>query len=310
MKKEKSENLILGENYTNNNKTFPLVSTQYNSHYESKPFILNIPRYNPETLISPDEIFVVIDDRVVNNIMTDRYLVSNYGRVFDRAEGKYLKYLNNQDRLSNGINMHYDRVSLAYYYSWENISYARVLVHRIVMLMFGYIKYAEDKDNSKLEVNHINSIRFDNRLSNLEFCTSKENSEHAKDNNVTNQINYLMDSTNYVYDKTKRIDKVCMLLEKGYTDSEIETFTCVNKELVWAIRNSDIFSKYTKSYNIPKDDNSINVVIRDKVIEVCEMLQSGKSYLEIVEYVKVSSDFINKIKNRELYTEISKYYSW
>jgi hypothetical protein len=44
-------------------------------------------------------------------------------------------------------------------------------VHRLVMLAFIW--------ESKLDVNHINWIKTDNRLENLEYCTRSENLKHS-----------------------------------------------------------------------------------------------------------------------------------
>lgn len=46
-------------------------------------------------------------------------------------------------------------------------------VHRLVMLVFV--------GDSELEVNHINGVKTDNRLENLEYCTRSENNQHAYD---------------------------------------------------------------------------------------------------------------------------------
>jgi len=46
-------------------------------------------------------------------------------------------------------------------------------IHRLVMITFKW--------KSKLQVNHINWIKTDNRLENLEYCTAKENTKHARE---------------------------------------------------------------------------------------------------------------------------------
>lgn len=48
-------------------------------------------------------------------------------------------------------------------------------VHRLVMLAF------KGEPSKGMDVNHINGIRTDNRLDNLEYCTRKENIRHSID---------------------------------------------------------------------------------------------------------------------------------
>lgn len=48
-----------------------------------------------------------------------------------------------------------------------------VYVHRLVMFSFS------PTTKSNMDVNHINGIKTDNRLENLEWCTRKENIQHS-----------------------------------------------------------------------------------------------------------------------------------
>lgn len=90
------------------------------------------------------------------------YQVSNLGRVKSYKCGK--------ERILNGaLNAAgYLRVLLS-----KNKKSKWWAVHRLVMLSFV------SNPESKLEVNHINGVKADNRLDNLEWCTASENAIHA-----------------------------------------------------------------------------------------------------------------------------------
>jgi hypothetical protein len=90
------------------------------------------------------------------------YQVSNLGRVKSLKRGKN-KILKTRD---NGRG--YMQVSLR-----KEGERKRFLVHRLVMFTF--------LGESDMDVNHINGIKTDNHLENLEYCTRSENIQHAYD---------------------------------------------------------------------------------------------------------------------------------
>jgi hypothetical protein len=67
----------------------------------------------------------------------------------------------------------YERVALA-----RSKSLKTYKVHRLVADSFI------DNHKNKSQVNHINGIKTDNKVENLEWCTNKENAQHAVDNGL------------------------------------------------------------------------------------------------------------------------------
>jgi hypothetical protein len=83
------------------------------------------------------------------------YRVSNFGNIYSVFAERILK--------KNVSNRGYERVT---------INRKQVSVHRIVSSHF-----LEKKQNKEI-VNHINGIKTDNRVENLEWVTSRENTIH------------------------------------------------------------------------------------------------------------------------------------
>jgi hypothetical protein len=93
------------------------------------------------------------------------YQVSNLGRVKSLKFGK--EKVLNSNLISNG----YCNVKLC-----KDGEKKDHTIHRLIMIAFV--------GESKLTVNHINGIKTDNRLENLEYCTQSENIQHAFENGL------------------------------------------------------------------------------------------------------------------------------
>ena len=108
------------------------------------------------------------------------YQVSNLGRVrsLDREVplGKTTKKIKGKIRKQVPHKIGYLALNLS-----KNKEVKGYLVHRLVALHFV------DNVNEYPEVNHINGIKDDNRATNLEWCTRKQNLKHATDMGLTKQ---------------------------------------------------------------------------------------------------------------------------
>ena len=99
-----------------------------------------------------------------------RYISGYEGQYSASKDGKIFSHKRN--RFLNPVNLKgYKRVKLRD--SNNNQKVSNKLVHRLIAETFL------DNPNNKLEVNHINNKRDDNRIENLEWCTREENNQHA-----------------------------------------------------------------------------------------------------------------------------------
>jgi len=138
------------------------------------------------------------------------YMVSNKGRVksCERLRHPTKKYPNTKLKskiLSQGNNKGYLKTTLCkegkmYFYP----------THRLVAMAFI------PNIHNKREVNHINGIKTDNNVENLEWVTSSENKIHGFKNNFYNQKGEL---NNYSKLKKNDVEKILQMLgEKSVSE--------------------------------------------------------------------------------------------
>lgn len=261
------------------------------------------------------EEFKIID---MEPIRKNYYAISNYGRVMNIKTHKLI----NTFQGSGG----YYRVSL----NNEDKTRTTYQVHILVALHF-IPRTHDDIINNRNIVNHKNLLTFVNYVHNLEWVNISENAAHSHQYRHLKLTSAVSKIKNNPWPDTKgskngmskltedQVHKMCQLLEKGYSYSDICNITGLedtdnNRHLLSNIVRGKRWTHISKNYNLPKPQQCTNFSMY--AIPVCELLEERKSNKEIVDILGMNTPgdssyrFINRLRNRKIYHEITKNYNF
>lgn len=167
--------------------------------------VFNCDNYFNPSIMYKDESFVDIKG------FEDYYQISNYGRILS----KDVIWNTNKNILSRGGKIKklcldqygYLRVTL-----WKNNKGKSFYIHRLIALHF--IINPENKE----QINHIDGDKLNNSISNLEWCTNKENINHSIKNKLWD---YRGSNTKNSILKEEDIPIIRELLSKGISQRMI-----------------------------------------------------------------------------------------
>lgn len=131
----------------------------------------------------------------------EKYIISNKGDIYIKETMQKMgTYLSNNGYLRIGLTKDNKKTNF--------------LVHRLVA-----ISYLKNIDN-KIQVNHINGIKTDNRLDNLEWATREENMQHAYKNGLMKGFydcayKIVLDTSNGVFYES--VKEASYLLKMNYS---------------------------------------------------------------------------------------------
>jgi len=111
------------------------------------------------------------------------------------------------------------------YIQWKRKFYN---IHRLILLTFIW--------PSKLQVNHKNWVRDDNRLENLEYCTMSENMKHSYrklGRNVVKSALWKFWKNNPSSKKINQFNKDWNFIKKWSSIIEVQTELLINKSNIW-----------------------------------------------------------------------------
>jgi hypothetical protein len=269
------------------------------------------------TVFGEPEMFGIL---YFENYPPDTYAISSYGRVFSIQRNMELcQYYDNHGYLLVHIKTNRDGI------------YKNARVNRLVASVF-VPKTQEDILLGRDFVNHKNLVKNYNFYKNLEWTTSKENTQHAFANNAhinpePKMMMQLITRPTEIYDYNKnnvgipritdeQVHMVCHALVQGKSYGEAAIYAGLednsyNRNIICNIVSGKRHTNISKIYNLPRV-KALNDYAQ-YVIPVCRLLQEKKYQIkQIIEMLNIPGDydrvrmFISGIKNRHTYTEISK----
>ena len=150
------------------------------------------------------------------------YQVSNFGRVKSLGAGETW---NSSSRiLKNAIRQSgYSQIDLCNDGRKKSYKISRLVAQ-------AFISNPENKP----QVNHINGIKNDDRMENLEWVNGKENMQHAWSTGLKKPLKGNQCSWSKLTEKQVRVIKHCINL--GMTDKEISKYFYNNQSIISSIR--------------------------------------------------------------------------
>lgn len=273
-------------------------------------------KYSYNDIMEPwyPEEFKVID---MDPIKKNTYAISNYGRVISIDYNRILNsYIGNEYRKIHLYNEDGTRTSYQ--------------IH--VLVAYHFIpRTIDDINNNRNIVNHKNLITTMNYVHNLEWVNTAENAAHSHQYRHFKLKSAAFRPTNGQWIDTRgskngmsrltedQVHIMCSMLEKGYSYSDICNHLGLedndnNRHLLTNLVERKRWKHISKDYNLPKLHQCIN--FSEYVIPVCELLEKRLSNKEIVKILQMKTPidhtyrFINRIRNRKVYSEITKNYNF
>lgn len=169
-------------------------------------------------------------------------------------------------------------------------------VHRLLCLSFKLDSYFEGAF-----VNHKDGNKKNNSLENLEWCTRSENVLHAYDMGlIKNKPRQLTEED---------VHLICQALEGGSRVVDVAKEFDINHSVVSGIYKGNSYKYISYEYDFSKVPKAYRIST-EKIIQVCELLQSGKTVQQVSEISSIHLSSVKMIRQRRTHTHISNSFDW
>lgn len=172
-------------------------------------------------------------------------------------------------------------------------------VHRLVALLFI------PNPKNLPEVNHIDGVKKNNTVENLEWVSTKENKKHAME-----VLGYGFGETHsQATITTIQVTSICEMLQDGYRTIDISRETGVEVEKIRCIKKRRSWKHISKDYYFPKG-KSDHGMSDTTFLWICHMLEEGVTSTNIIKAYtggdNLSLQTIGNIRKRKTRAYLSK----
>lgn len=220
-----------------------------------------------------------VDEEFKEHPKYNRYLIGSKGTIYDTLLQRKLPHKDEGGTKNN----HYESV-----YIKENNSNA--FVHRLILETFD-----PNPQSDHLCVNHINSNRrynewnSDPNKNNLEWCTPKENTQHAVKNG---RMKCAEDHPRSIF-TNEEVHQICQMMSDGKSSEQIakelnlELSPQISKNLS-DIRNGRNYTSISSQYQNLHVYSGNHIRVNDDMVrEICNLLVQGKTAPEIASILEI-----------------------
>lgn len=251
------------------------------------------------------------------NMDTEKYLISNWGRLYNKDTGRYLPQL-----LIKPTNKNYIVLGV----KGLNGENSFISMHTLMAAVYHPPIPAVNL-SSEYVVDHIDAIKWHNEPYNLRWATQKENARYANENNLVGRPFGEDNSQSVLTDADYH--EICRLTQEGYMPNEINKIMNLGRDITniaQKIRSGKSETLISGQYDFSNiKSNNYSRFSEDDVRTICELICSGLSDDEIL--LKLGYDVNNEtlfsivtrgrlrkrvrdIRRKIRFKEISKDYSF